>query len=424
MGGIGWTAFALFCERLISLGQSVYVARQLGAEEFGRYGLVFATTGLIASLAGLQLGLTASVHVSKYVRTAPLMAGAVIRLCEIAGLVSTIAAVLFVWCAPDWVALHLLGGRSYTNVLGVAAVIVLLSVFSGIQDGVLQGFERFRALAIARVGATLVGFLVLLVIGRPGNLDRVLIAITIGAAIRMLAVFAIKEQQWRTHRLKATIRALWDVRGAIFHFSLPSMLASLLFGVVGWYGMLAVSKTQIGFHGVAYVTTGQQWQGTVQFSTAFIASVAVPMMSRMLHEGDTAAAQHIFRANVLLNISISTSVAIAICLLSTFILRAYGPEFTAGYLVFWLIILSTIPNSYIYAVYQGLVARSQMWRQLWLYAANGVPLAMGYYVLVPKYGPLGYAMTMLAVNAIFGLGLFLFTNGNLMPTPASVEDAT
>ena len=57
---------AAVVERLAGLLQSILLARVLGPTEFGAYGLLLSTVGMVASFAGLQMGMTATVHVARH----------------------------------------------------------------------------------------------------------------------------------------------------------------------------------------------------------------------------------------------------------------------------------------------------------------------------------------------------------------------
>ncbi|MBA2237814.1 MAG: oligosaccharide flippase family protein, partial [Lysobacter sp.] len=65
-------------ERVAALLQTILIARALGIVEYGIYGLLFTSIGFVASIAGLQMGLTATVLVARYRDTEKAKAAAVI----------------------------------------------------------------------------------------------------------------------------------------------------------------------------------------------------------------------------------------------------------------------------------------------------------------------------------------------------------
>ena len=62
---IWFTGLSAF-ERVFAVTQTVLIARALGITEYGVYGLLFGTIGFVASVVGLQMGLTATVFVARY----------------------------------------------------------------------------------------------------------------------------------------------------------------------------------------------------------------------------------------------------------------------------------------------------------------------------------------------------------------------
>ena len=74
-------------ERFAAVIQTVLVARALGITSYGVYGLIFGTVGLVASTAGMQMGLTATVFVARYRATEKAKAAYVISFVSRFGLV-------------------------------------------------------------------------------------------------------------------------------------------------------------------------------------------------------------------------------------------------------------------------------------------------------------------------------------------------
>ena len=127
-------------ERLSALLQTVSIARTLGIVEYGAYGLMFSSIRFIASIMGLQMGLTATVLVARYREAEKSRAGAVIRrVTRFALLVS----VLF-WAISlpfsDVIARWLLHSSEYATAAALGSIFVGVTLLSGVQDGVVQGF--------------------------------------------------------------------------------------------------------------------------------------------------------------------------------------------------------------------------------------------------------------------------------------------
>ena len=81
-----FTALSAF-DRVIAVVQTVVISRTLGITEYGVYGLLFGTIGLVASIVGMQMGLTATVFVAKFRVSDKAKAAAVISIVGRFGLI-------------------------------------------------------------------------------------------------------------------------------------------------------------------------------------------------------------------------------------------------------------------------------------------------------------------------------------------------
>lgn len=406
MKNVAWTTGALAFERGLSLIQALYVARLLGVELFGKYGLLFSTVGIISGLAGLQLGLTASVHISRYRGADQEKAAAVMRLCEAVSFGLALLATLLLAAQPALVASLLFNSSQDADVMAAGAAIALLSVLGGVQEGILQGFEEFRKLTIVRVTVAVSNLLLLLLIARPHDLFSVVVATIGGAGLRVTMLFLFKEQTLRRHRLRTNMAAMWRVRHVIMNFSVPSLLTSLT-GLSSWYGMLILGKSAEGFKMLGYVTAGTQWRGTVLFVTSVLATVAIPMMSRMLGQGDTAGVNRLHNINLRLNLFTGLVIVALTSLLSPLILQAYGSGFSEGRLPFILIVASTAPAAYANVFLQYLVSSGRMWETLAWQAGQNALLLVLLVIVVPTFGVVGFSLATLLVAAVFAVVIHL-----------------
>jgi len=145
--GLTWTVLSAGIERVVAVVQTVVIARILGIEDYGRYGLIFSTIGLVASIAGFQLGTTATAYIARYRHSDPGAAAGVILLAEGLSLVTALAGLAVTAIAPEQIATWLFKQPSYADVVIPAGLLIMFSVVAGLLKKKLQGFEAFRTLA-------------------------------------------------------------------------------------------------------------------------------------------------------------------------------------------------------------------------------------------------------------------------------------
>ncbi len=385
-------------QRAAGLVQTILIARVLGITEYGAYGLLNVSIGFMASVMGLQMGLTATVFVARYRDNNKANAGAVIR--HVMHFALAISAVFLVCTVPfaDKLSAWLLKSDQYAIALLVGCLFVPASILSGVQDGIAEGFEDFRAVAITR----LIGVVVSLVAIYPAavhfGLTGVLVTLVAGVAIKYVLLAAVVARHKRRQAIPRHGGAITFV-DLVKNFALPSMLVSLLLGTVLWFGTYLLSRQAAGFAAVAIVSVGLQWRGPIILVADALGRVAVPVFSRRHGAGDVAGSQRFKRQLMWLNGVAVVLVVAALITCGKFILSFYGDDFQGGWLVFSLILAAVIPKVLADVHMQKVIGEGRMWLQLLVYLPMLVLAAGGFLWLVPHFGGLGYAMASLAAFA-------------------------
>jgi O-antigen/teichoic acid export membrane protein len=411
--GLTWTILSAGLERVIAVVQTVVIARILGIEDYGRYGLIFGTIGLVASIAGFQLGATATAYIARYRHSDPGAAAGVIVLAEGLSLLAALAGLAVMAIAPEQTATWLFKQASYAEVMLPAGIIIMFAVVAGVQDGILQGFEAFRALAWVRVVVAVLTFaLVAVVGGAGGGLRSVLIAIAAGGAVRFVIMLVLQKQLWSADGLRYSRKALWSMRHALLEFSVPAVLGNLLLGLVMWYGTFLLSRAPGGFEDVAIAAAAQQWRGPVLFLNGSLATVAIPLMSRTADAGGENA-WRIHRLNVWSNLAVAVIACLVIALASRQILGAYGHGFVEQQEAFVLIVASVIGQSHVQVLFQLLVSMRRIWLVLLYQTLFILPFAAGYQLLLPELGLAGFAWLNVAVWSAAAVALHVLLAARL-----------
>lgn len=411
-------------QRVVAMVQTILIARALGITEYGVYGLLFGTIGLVASAAGLQLGLTGTVFVARYKEREPCRAAAVISVISRFGWVVALAFLILAAPFARMIAVWLLGSPDYAFAIILAAAFVGASVVSGIQDGVAQGLEIFRPLAIVSVVSALLVIAIILPAAHWRGLDGVLIAILAGLLLKYLILQHVIVRT--THTLGLALRGSGvTIYSLVTTFALPSMLISLGLGVVTWFGLFMLSRQTNGFAGVAIVNTGLQWRGPVLLLLSSIGAVAVPLFSR-LHAAGSQHETHALRRKLsYFSFAMTAAIVLALVAISQFVLSLYGTGFSEGKLTFDAIALSMIPLAIAQMYMQQLVGAARMWHTLWLNTPYIVATFLAFILLIPFLHELGYACAILIGAVVFAVHVVMSSHlesRKRVGAPAQIAD--
>ncbi len=387
-------------ERVAALLQTILIARALGIVEYGIYGLLFTSIGFVASVAGLQMGLTATVLVARYRESEKGKAAAVIG--NVTRFALLVAAAFWLISLPfarelsGW----LLRSPDYSIAILLGCVFIGASLLSGVQDGIAQGFEDFRAVAFSRFCSAALTLAAMYPAAMVAGLNGVIVAILSGLVLKAV----ILQRVIHRHRVALSIPGRGSgvpFRRMVLGFSLPSMLATLIFGGVIWWGSFLLSRLPDGFESVALVNTGLQWRGPVLMLAASLGSVAVPIFSRLSGHDGGLSSQRFKRRMLWLNGVAAVLVSALIVALSGPLLGLYGSEFRDGSLIFALLVATTVPMVLANVHMQELVGAGLMWRQFMLHVPMVLVMGLGFLVLIPRMAGLGYAIATAIASLVF-----------------------
>ena len=123
-----WSIGLSLIERLIGVVQTIIISRVVGITEYGAYGLLFSTVGLVSSAAGLQMGLPAILYVSRYRHTDKYKVAGVISVIQRFGWFACAALVLLSTFYADEVARNLFEDPKYKGIVLLGACIAAVSL--------------------------------------------------------------------------------------------------------------------------------------------------------------------------------------------------------------------------------------------------------------------------------------------------------
>jgi O-antigen/teichoic acid export membrane protein len=401
---MSWVTSMSVFERLAALLQTVLAARVLGIHDYGIYGLLFGTIGLTASMVGVQMGLTATVFVARYREHAKSKAASVIRFVGRFGLGVSLLFLILTIPFIEPLARWLVGESAMHGAVLAGCILVALSIIGGVQDGVIQGFEDFRTVALVRLVTTLVSLALVLPLGGAWGLTGVMWAMVVGAALKSLYLIRSIDRHGRANDLPDSGGDI-KVKELLWGFSIPSVSATVIAGVAAWYGLYILSRQPAGFADVAIASLGAQWRSPIALLVTAVSTVTIPAISRSHHADDPVQIDRIRRGALLFNGATALVAVVVISALAPLVLKAYGPDFLGGGTVFSLLVASALPQALATTYLQELVGLGQMWRQNLLYLFLAIPMLAGFHLFIPRYGELAYAMVNLGAWSVFLMAL-------------------
>ncbi len=402
--GAVWSLIGAVMSQGSNLVASVITARLLGREQFGEYGIVQSTVGMFGVFAGMGLGLTATKYVAQFRVHARTRAGRVIALSSAVASGTGIFAVLVLLLSAPWLARNTLNAPPLSAALRIGAALLFLNTVNGLQTGVLAGFEAFRAIARVNVirGIVTVPFAVTGAIWL--GLTGAIIALVAAGAVAWIFNHLAIRTECRRDAIAVHWKSLWSEHPMLWRFSLPALLAGGLNTPVIWAASSMLVNQPAGYAQMGLFSAANQWRTAVTFLPALFSQPLLSMLSNLGAE-DPVSFRKLLRTTMLLTFGLSAGMSLPIVLCSSWIMRAYGRDFSAGSPVLILLVIATVISSTATVIGQALASLDRMWWTFAFTAAWAVVFLLLAIRLAPRYGALGLAQAFLAAYLVYGLAL-------------------
>jgi O-antigen/teichoic acid export membrane protein len=370
--------------------------------------MIQSTAGMFGIFAGLGLGLTATKYVAEFRRQDPAKAGRILALSASAAFVfGGMITVLLILLAP-FLAKNVLATPQLAAPLAIGSGLVFFGAMNGAQTGALAGFEAFKTIASVNVLSGVASFpLIVLGVWRGGLQGAVwgsVAALAINWALNNRALRRECESANVSYRLASCHREL-----SILHrFSLPAFLASIVVGPAIWVCNALLVRQPQGYAQLGIYTAADKWRLLILFVPTSVFAMVLPVLSNLYGEGNSVDFRKVFRANLQLNASLALLAALLIAAFAAPIMAIYGNSFRGGRLVLIVLAFSALPEALNAILGQPLIAAHLMW---WRFAFDLLLVAVLVtlaWVLIPKWGALGLAVSYGLAYAVTSLGLFLF----------------
>lgn len=314
-----WALLGSTIGKGLALVAGIIVARLMGSDTFGEYGLIRNTLTYIAIVSTFGLGFSATKYVAEYITTRPEQTKALARLIvQITLITSCVLAILQAIFAKQLASF--IAAPHLEHIIRIYSPLIVLNALTTTQIAILSGLKRFKTTAkinsIGGISMFLFSYVGTYFWGLSGALGALLASFLIQMVIshREIGHTMAKYHTAERHNI-----AKGEI-GSILRFSLPIALQDSLYAITHWlsaYIIIAIAN----YHEVGLITAAATWQSIVIFIPAMLKNV---MFSYLSSADDH---QRLVRKFLLVSLCSTTIPVAIIALLSNYIEAYYGLSF-------------------------------------------------------------------------------------------------
>jgi O-antigen/teichoic acid export membrane protein len=415
--GVLWNLLgAIFTQGSVFLTNFV-LARLLGKEVFGEFGMMQSTLLMLTSIAQVATGLTATKYVAEFRDVDKARAGRVLGLCCVFTFAMGAFATILLLISAPWVASHALKAEHLSFGLSVSSAFVLFSVMHGYQVGALAGLESYRSISLLGVALGCTHIVVCWFSALLYGLEGALGGLAISAIFRWATYSAVLNREITKQGIIVRRKEGIQERGILFKFALPAALSGLTATPAIWLGNAFLVREPGGYAEMGTYTALNNFRMMVLFFPVLLNGVASSILNNQRGQANSEAYGTTYWFNLKATVISATVGAAAMSVLGEWALQAFGRDFVGNNVkpTILLMALSVILETASMALYQLISSQERMWLSLGAIAFPRDALFVGLaYYLTGKYAAVGLAAASVGAH-LYTLIMMISINCKVRP---------
>ena len=416
--GTFWGLTGGMISRLLTVLASIIVARVLGKQGFGEFGIIQSTVAMFAVFAGFGMGMTSTKYVAEFRQRDPRKAGRIIGLSEAIAWSLGIVIAITIFSTATRLA-RALGAPQLSDVLRVGSLLLLFTAINGAQMGVLAGFESFKKMALVNLVSGLAAFPLVVAGAIWGGLKGTVWGLVTSSLVNCIMTQVALHGEAVKAGVRLGFRGCLDEWRVLYQFSLPLLIANLMVAPVNWVCSAVLFKQPDGNAEMGAFTAANQWFTALLFLPTLLGQSVLPMLSERLGASDHRRSFKLLK----LSIGLNSLLVVPIVLLgfaSPLIMTWYGEGFSSDWLTFCIVLLTAGLLAVQMPVGQIIIASGRIWLGLFMNIGWALVYLFGTWLWV-GHGAAGVAAARLTAYVAHALWTFWFALSILRGESGSVR---
>ena len=400
-----WALFGNAIGKGLSLLAGIAVARFLGNDVYGEYGMIKSTFVLIAIFSSFGLGYTATKFIAECRGEDAKKVGAVHSIATTITLCVSAAIALLVIIFSNRIAI-LLDAPHLGGILRLSAVAIVFNAVNTTQTGELAGFNAYRIIAVNNTIVGVFTFVVSILFAYYYSLAGAIFALMLSFALNCSLNFFVLRKKFFHKRVRVSNLEIKRYTKEIFKFSLPVALQESLYSITHWGSMIVMIKVA-GYGELGLSSAAGQWMAVLLFVPGALRNVALSYLSGS--NTDARANNRILNRLLAVNFVSTFLPSLIVAIFSNWVCSWYGPTYVGLQQVLNITIFTVVINSMTNVYTQEFMAHGMNWYLFWSRFIRDclILLATYYVILIYGHGAFVYAVISLLGQSLYLLILFV-----------------
>jgi len=406
-----WSLLGNVIGKGLALLAGIVIARFLGRDIYGEYGMIRNTIISISLFSTFGLGYTSTKFVAEYKIVNPPLLSLISHYSEKITLIisGTLALLLFVF--SEYVSAKILNAAHLNFSLKIVSAWIVFNALTTTQIGILAGLREFKKLARFNVITGIITFVLSFVFTWYWNLNGALLALLVSQIFNWFLNYNLVQKKIPLYNYSFKNKKFSK---EILNFSFPVALQEAIFSIIYWtLSYLIIKFSSYGELGI--YTAAMQWNAIILFIPGILRNVILSHLSEAIQNDE--------KYNQVLNLTltinlISTLIPFLFVLFAAnYIILLYGPSFEGLKIVLKLATLSTVFLSLSNVYAQAYLSKGKNWQMLGFRSLRDLgTLGLAYFFIIHFKGEKSayyLSLSVLIISIIFLLTMSIFYHSTL-----------
>jgi O-antigen/teichoic acid export membrane protein len=314
----------------------VLVARILGKEAFGEFGLVRSTASMFVTFSSFGMGLTATKYISELLHSDKERVGRIIGLNYLLSFfVSLIIAAVFYFCVPRMCEI-MLKAPALVNEMRWGALLLFLMTFMSTQVGIMSGFQDFRGLASVNLIIGLSAIPVYVIGTNLSGLHGAVIALLVVTLSNVVINSIFIFRNVKLHGLCYSFFDAYKEFTILWKFSLPTVMCGTIAAGGIWICQMIQRSQSNGAGELGIYFALMTFYSIAAFLPGIVNNVMLPMASQTQSRQKVQQLRKIVITQLGLNILTVSVILVPIMFFPGPIMNCFGNDFIVSNKIIFL----------------------------------------------------------------------------------------
>jgi O-antigen/teichoic acid export membrane protein len=421
--GSFWGIVSTMVTRVFQMITSIIIARLLGAEKFGAYGMVQSSLLLFGFLAGFSMGGTLTKYIAQYKNSDKIKAGNILNLTNFLSLLTAASIMTIIIVISPWLAKRTFHRDEMESLMCTGAVLLFISAINDVKTGAIAGFENFKEIAkvnsFQAIATPVLAIPLVYYIGIQGAIVSLIISTTISYGITS----KILKSECKKHGIiyKIYDRSSFKELPIIWNYSMPSVISALCIIPAIWISNAILINQKNGYAELGIFNAANQWRQLILFFPQVLTSVSLPILSETHSRESKEDFINAFKINIRLTWSIALPMTIFVIAFRNIISGFFGSQFEGMASIILILMITAFTSIVTSIIGTTLLSTGRLKILIFFNIIWGATIVVAVNILAPLYGGVGMAVSYFIATLIMAGGEIIYSEWKIAPSAFAGE---